>query len=108
MEKPKLKILYSNIKKRIGVDRKKIEEYHVTFKFDTPEQREQFKEDVKAWYNNDCCKRPEKYDGNYIADFKKEADFYKAELKKAGIKFHPNAGLEKLRAKYDEYNTASA
>ena len=50
MEKPKLRILYANVKHRKGIARTKTEEYHVIFKWDTPEQREKFKEDVKAWY----------------------------------------------------------
>lgn len=50
MEKPKLKIRYNNIKKRIGLERTKVEEYHVIFKFDTESEREEFKEGVKKWY----------------------------------------------------------
>jgi len=50
MEKPKLRIVYRMTRGRRGLDRKRYEEYIVGFKFNTPEEREAFKESVKAWY----------------------------------------------------------
>ena len=50
LEKPKLKMRYHNIRKRIGLDRTKVEEFQLIFKFDTEKEREAFKEDVKKWY----------------------------------------------------------
>jgi len=104
MKKSELKITYQ-IKKgrRGGIKREKYEEYYVCFKWDTPEQREEFKEWVKKCYNDDdCCK--EQPTGKSIDD-PADVDFYRDELKKAGVKFHPNTGIDKLKEKYETTET---
>lgn len=105
--KPELKILYQ-IKKgrRGGIKREKYEEYWVSFKFDTPEQREQFKEDVKRWYNSDCCQEQAQSSIPPTGDVD-EAEHYRTELKKAGVKFHPNTGIDKLKEKYEALEEAA-
>lgn len=47
----KLRIIYQVRRgRRGGMKREKYMEYIVGFKFDTPEQRDEFKESVKEWY----------------------------------------------------------
>jgi len=51
MEKPKLRIIYQVRRgRRGGIKREKYMEYLIGFKFDTEQEREEFKESVKAWY----------------------------------------------------------
>jgi len=67
----KLRIIYEVRRgRRGGMKREKYMEYIVGFKFDTPEQREEFKEAVKEWY----------YDGKEPQD----SEEVKKPVKKAG------------------------
>ena len=104
--KPELKIVYQVKKgRRGGIKREKFEEYWVCFKWDTPELREQFKEDVKAWYNGNCCKS-EKTETN-IEEAAPDVDFYRTKLTEAGVRFHPNTGIDKLKEKYEALEEAA-
>jgi len=61
----KLRIIYRIQRgRRGGMKREKYVEYIVGFKFDTPEQRDDFKEAVKKWY----------YDGKEPQDDPKEVE----------------------------------
>ena len=88
---------------RADKTRKGQREVHMILKFDSEEEYETFKNELKAWYyaENDTKTNPPEVPG-------KDKDFYKNELDKAGIKYHPNIGLEKLKLKYDEHFTDPA